>query len=93
MARIQSKGVSQRLQELLEGLERGLEEGLIPAGIFNDPELFKLEASRIFSRSWVYLAHVSEIPSLRENGDWKVARRLVILDHSALPTHNLSFFL
>jgi len=63
MARIQSKGVSQRLQELLEGLERGLEEGLIPAGIFNDPELFELEASRIFSRSWVYLAHVSEIPS------------------------------
>jgi len=29
----------------------------------------------------------------RENGGWKLARRLVILDHSSLPTHNLSFFL
>jgi ethylbenzene dioxygenase beta subunit len=29
----------------------------------------------------------------RENGSWKLARRLVILDHSTLPTHNLSFFL
>ncbi|WP_243095600.1 aromatic-ring-hydroxylating dioxygenase subunit beta [Thermus thalpophilus] len=29
----------------------------------------------------------------REGGRWKLARRLVILDHSTLPTHNLSFFL
>lgn len=29
----------------------------------------------------------------REEGAWKLARRLVILDHSTLPTHNLSFFL
>lgn len=29
----------------------------------------------------------------RENSGWKLARRLVILDHSTLPTHNLSFFL
>jgi ethylbenzene dioxygenase subunit beta len=28
----------------------------------------------------------------RVGGDWKLARRLVILDSSALPTHNLSFF-
>lgn len=29
----------------------------------------------------------------RENGTWKLARRVVILDQSTLPTHNLSFFL
>jgi ethylbenzene dioxygenase subunit beta len=28
----------------------------------------------------------------RVNGEWKLARRMVILDSSALPTHNLSFF-
>lgn len=28
----------------------------------------------------------------REEEGWKLARRLVILDHSTLPTHNLSFF-
>ena len=26
------------------------------------------------------------------DGDWKLARRVVILDSTALPTHNLSFF-
>lgn len=26
------------------------------------------------------------------DGDWKLARRMVILDSTALPTHNLSFF-
>ncbi|ADW21767.1 MULTISPECIES: 3-phenylpropionate/cinnamic acid dioxygenase subunit beta [Thermus] len=29
----------------------------------------------------------------RQDGSWKLARRLVILDHATLPTHNLSFFL
>ncbi|WP_135256838.1 aromatic-ring-hydroxylating dioxygenase subunit beta [Thermus caldilimi] len=29
----------------------------------------------------------------REKGTWKLARRVVILDQSTLPTHNLSFFL
>ncbi len=28
----------------------------------------------------------------RVDGDWKIARRVVILDSTALPTHNLSFF-
>ncbi|AEV16358.1 Naphthalene dioxygenase small subunit [Thermus sp. CCB_US3_UF1] len=29
----------------------------------------------------------------RQEDGWRLARRLVILDHSTLPTHNLSFFL
>jgi 3-phenylpropionate/cinnamic acid dioxygenase small subunit len=29
----------------------------------------------------------------RVNGTWKLARRMVILDNTTLPTHNLSFFL
>jgi ethylbenzene dioxygenase beta subunit len=28
----------------------------------------------------------------RVDGDWKLARRLVILDSTAIPTHNMSFF-
>lgn len=28
----------------------------------------------------------------RVDGDWKLARRVVILDSAAVPTHNLSFF-
>jgi len=29
----------------------------------------------------------------RVNGEWKLARRTILLDHSSLPTHNLAVFL
>ncbi|WP_150117951.1 Rieske 2Fe-2S domain-containing protein, partial [Meiothermus taiwanensis] len=61
MARIKT-GVSPRLNQMLEELLEGIEDGLVPAWIFNDPELFELEQQKIFSRSWVYMAHESEIP-------------------------------
>src|SRR6185312_11890197 len=47
--------------------------GMIPAHVYADPEIFALERDRLFSRSWVYLAHESEIP---EPGDY-VVRRIV----------------
>ncbi len=37
-------------------------EGLISSRIFNDPEIHRLEMDRIFTRSWLYVAHESEIP-------------------------------
>ncbi len=61
MARIKT-GISPRLNQMLEELLEGIEDGLVPAWIFNDPELFELEQQKIFSRSWVYMAHESEIP-------------------------------
>jgi phenylpropionate dioxygenase-like ring-hydroxylating dioxygenase large terminal subunit len=58
---------------LVDAAAAGLERGELPAGIFNDREVFELERERIFARSWVYLAHESEIP---EPGDY-VVRRIV----------------
>lgn len=45
--------------------------GLVPAHIYNDAEIFDLERDRLFARSWVFLAHESEIP---EPGDYVVRR-------------------
>ena len=43
--------------------------GMIPAHIYNDPEIFELEKSRLFSRAWNFMAHESEIP---QSGDYVV---------------------
>jgi phenylpropionate dioxygenase-like ring-hydroxylating dioxygenase large terminal subunit len=55
---------------------RSVGEGLFPAGIYSDPEIFELERERLFSRTWQFLAHESELP---QPGDYVVRR---ILDDS-----------
>jgi phthalate 3,4-dioxygenase alpha subunit len=47
--------------------------GMIPAYVYADPEVFALERDRLFARSWVFLAHESEIP---DPGDYVVRRVL-----------------
>jgi phenylpropionate dioxygenase-like ring-hydroxylating dioxygenase large terminal subunit len=44
-----------------------LEQGLIPARVLNDPELYALEKERLFARAWSFIGHESEIP---EPGDY-----------------------
>jgi PAH dioxygenase large subunit len=47
---------------VLEECQALLPGGELPAAIFNDRDVFELERERIFGRSWVYLAHESEVP-------------------------------
>ena len=47
--------------------------GMVPAHVYGDPEIFAAERERLFTRSWVFLAHESEIP---DPGDY-VVRRVV----------------
>jgi PAH dioxygenase large subunit len=39
------------------------DQGEISRRIFSDPEIYDQELERVFCRSWLYLAHESEIPS------------------------------
>ena len=51
--------------EIIEYLNQTVkpEEGIIPAYIFGDPEIYKLEHEKIFLKTWIFLGHESEIPN------------------------------
>ena len=55
------------------GVLEDVRRGMIPAHIYNDKEIFELEKERLFSRSWMFVAHESEVP---EAGDYVVRRVL-----------------
>jgi phenylpropionate dioxygenase-like ring-hydroxylating dioxygenase large terminal subunit len=57
----------------VDSLAATIAAGKIPAGIYSDPAIFELEKERLFSRSWQFLAHTSEIP---DPGDY-VVRRII----------------
>jgi phenylpropionate dioxygenase-like ring-hydroxylating dioxygenase large terminal subunit len=39
------------------------ERGEVPAAIFSDPDVYRLEQDAIFSRCWLFVAHESEVPA------------------------------
>jgi phenylpropionate dioxygenase-like ring-hydroxylating dioxygenase large terminal subunit len=57
----------------LAGLLADVRQGMVPAHVYNDAEIFRLERDRLFARAWVFVAHESEIPSA---GDYVVRRVL-----------------
>ena len=57
----------------LAGVVADVRRGMIPAHVYSDPEIFAAERDRLFARSWVFLAHESEIP---DRGDYVVRRVL-----------------
>ncbi len=57
----------------LASMVSDVRRGMIPAYVYADPEIFALERDRLFARSWVFLAHESEIP---DPGDYVVRRVL-----------------
>ncbi|MDQ1622318.1 MAG: hypothetical protein QOH19_736 [Actinomycetota bacterium] len=55
------------------GILQDVRQGMIPAHIYNDKEIFELEKERVFGRSWLFVGHESEVP---EAGDYVVRRVL-----------------
>lgn len=49
-------------RDLVEQARQALDRGMLPTRVFNDAALYELEKQRIFARTWVFLAHESEIP-------------------------------
>ena len=47
----------------LAAVERLVESGSLPLWLFHDQAIYDLELERIFGRSWIFLAHETEIPN------------------------------
>jgi nitrite reductase/ring-hydroxylating ferredoxin subunit len=60
------------LADVLARMQTSLAEDLVPVEIFNDPDVFDVEMDRIFTNTWVFVAHETEIPNA---GDF-VQRRI-----------------
>jgi phenylpropionate dioxygenase-like ring-hydroxylating dioxygenase large terminal subunit len=48
---------------LVSELAEGLPNGIVPASLFGNEEIYNTELRKIFGRCWVFLAHESEIPA------------------------------
>ena len=60
------------LNDILERVEKALDQDLLPVEIFNDGSVFRAEIEQIFTSNWVFVAHETEIPNA---GDF-VQRRI-----------------
>lgn len=61
-----------KVNKLLNEVEEGIQNGLLPASVIADEAVHRRELERIFTRAWCFVGHESEIPS---RGDY-VHRRI-----------------
>jgi phenylpropionate dioxygenase-like ring-hydroxylating dioxygenase large terminal subunit len=52
---------SSTAEGIVQEMGSSIEQGLVPAAIFNDPEIHRLELERVFARAWCFIGHESEI--------------------------------
>lgn len=50
------------IEDFIENVGASLQDGLLPARVFNDQDVFQLELERVFGKSWLFVGHESEIP-------------------------------
>src|SRR5579872_6629156 len=61
MSTTHHSGISELSQRLRRDVD--LDDGRLPAYIFNDAEVFEREVETIFGHCWQFVAHVSEVPA------------------------------
>jgi nitrite reductase/ring-hydroxylating ferredoxin subunit len=54
-------------RELLKEIQEKLDQGLLPQWLQTDPDIYEMELNNIFSRTWQFLGHESE---LKQPGDY-----------------------
>lgn len=71
------------IDALCDRVERSLDEGLLPVDVYSDDKVFRAEMERIFTRTWVFVAHDSEIPNSGDFVQRKIGLDQVIVTRGA----------
>lgn len=68
---VDSGDEAQYVNEMCDRAEAALDQGLLPVELMCDDKLFRAEMDRIFTNTWIFVAHETEIPN---NGDFVLRR-------------------
>ena len=60
-------------------IERLVEHDRVHRDVYTDPEIFQLEMERLWSRTWVYVGHASQIPNAGDFITVDIAAKPVIM--------------
>ena len=60
-------------------LERLVEADRVHRDVYTDPEVFQLEMERLWSRTWIYVGHASQVPNAGDFITLDIAARPVIM--------------
>src|SRR5438105_15223427 len=52
-----------KYRENSAAIERLVEPDRVHRDVYTDPEIFQLEMERLWSRTWIYVGHASQIPN------------------------------
>lgn len=70
------------LSALCDRIERSLDEGTMPVDPYQDDRVFRAEMESIFTRSWVFVAHETEIPKASDFVTRRIGLDQVIVTRS-----------
>ena len=62
-----------------EALNRLIEPDRVHRDVYTDPEVFQLEMERLWSRTWIYVGHASQVPEAGDYITLDIATRPVIM--------------
>ena len=60
-------------------LERLVEADRVHRDVYTDPEVFQLEMERLWSRTWIYVGHASQVPNAGDFITLDIAAKPVIM--------------
>jgi benzoate/toluate 1,2-dioxygenase alpha subunit len=69
----------QRYRDDPQALARLVEDDRVHRDVYIDPEVFQLEMERLWSRTWIYVGHTSQVPQAGDFITLDIAAKPVIL--------------